>query len=109
MSQIDRKALYTPRKGEALFIRGSLMEEGKARTTQWVFKMQSNGIWVPGADYSMQLTGQVIGANFASGEDDRVAQQRKSIDIMLDHLKAHCPRLLGLGDCDHIGKPSEIS
>jgi len=106
---IDRKAIYTPRKGEVLFIRGSVMADGHQRTTQWGFQMTGNGIWTPGADYNMQLIGKIIGANFAAAEDDRIAQQRRSIDLMLDHLRDHCPKLMGTGDCVHIGTPEGIA
>jgi len=105
---IDRKAIYTPRRGDALIIRGQTVLDGKPSTTQWGFQMTSQGLWVPGADFQMQLTGKIIGANLPRAEDERIAQQRRSIDMMLDHLKDHCPKLQGTGECSHIGAPKEV-
>lgn len=99
-SSIDRKAVYTPRKGEILYVRGDV--EGK--TTQWALQMTQAGIWIPRMDWGIQIVGRIIGSHFPTGLDDRIDQQRKSIDLMLDHLKDHCPKLMGIGDCKHIGK-----
>jgi hypothetical protein len=104
---IDRKAIYTPRKGDDLIIRGWAESGGKSHTTQWNFRMTQQGLWTPGADFGMSLIGKIIDANFLTAEDDRVKQQRKSIDLMLDHLKIHCPKLLGTGDCEMIGKVND--
>ena len=105
---LDRKAIYTPRKGDTLIIRGQALIDGRMQTTQWGFQMTQVGIWVPGSDYGMRLDGKIIGANIPKAEDERIAQQRQSIDIMLDHLKEHCPKLNGTGDCKHIGQPGAV-
>ena len=100
-ARVNREAVYTPNKNEILTVRG---EKGR-QTTLWAFKLTQPGLWVPGTGkYDIQLNGTILGADFNDALDDRIARQKQSIDIMLDHLKAHCPRLLGTGDCPHIGK-----
>lgn len=99
---INKSAVFTPRKGDTLIIRGEMMLDGRSRTSQWAFRLNQQGMWLPRGEYGIQLTGNIIGASLPEGVDDRIAQQRKSIDIMLDHLKAHCPKLLGTGECEHI-------
>lgn len=98
MGKIERDAVYAPRRGEILMIRG----EQKGKTTQWGFQLSQEGLWVPGTEWGISLTGKIIGASFPTGIDDRIVQQRRSIDLMLDHLKDHCPKLQGKGDCAHI-------
>jgi hypothetical protein len=61
-------------------------------------------LWVPGAGpFAFELQGNIIGAEFNEALDERVSNQRKSIDEMLSHLKVHCPKLMGTGDCSRIG------
>lgn len=98
-SNIDREAVYVPQAGETLVLYG----EAKGKTSRWAFQMSENGIWVPGTDFHLQLKGKIIGADFTTHVDDRVARQRESINRLLEHLKVHCPKLLGHGECDQIG------
>ncbi len=98
---INREAIYTPDKGQVLFLRGDL----SGKTTQWALRLSGAGLWLPHqGQWAIQLTGNIEGSSFASAIDDRIEQQRKSIDTMLDHLKEHCPKLLGTGECPHIGQ-----
>lgn len=46
-----------------------------------------------------------IESNFASAQIDT---QKGIINRLLDHLKAHCPELLGEGKCLHIGGPEDV-
>lgn len=101
---IDRDAVYTPEQGRTMVIGG----ETGGKTTHWAFQMTQNGIWLPRGEWMMQLTGRIVAANFATGVDDRVERQRQSIEQMLEHLKVHCPALLGMGDCEHIGRVSAV-
>jgi hypothetical protein len=61
-------------------------------------------LWLPGnGAFAFQLTGNVIGAEFNEALDERIANQRTSIEDLLGHLKIHCPKLLGTGECGRIG------
>lgn len=99
MGTIDREAVYLPQAGELLVVYG----EVKGKTSRWGFQVSENGIWIPGTDFSLQLKGKILGADFTTQVDDRVARQRESINRLLEHLKTHCPKLLGTGECDQIG------
>lgn len=109
IATINRDAIYTPRRGEVILVRGNVSLQGNNHTTQWGFQMTQAGMWVPGSnEFGMQLVGKIIGSSLLTAEDDRIAQQRKSIDLMLDHLKIHCPKLNGTGECEHITKPQGV-
>ena len=96
---INRDAVYTPNKGEVLVVRGAV----GGKTTNWALQMSEAGLWLPNRPWTVQLTGQIRGAEFMTGVDDRIERQRLSIDAMLDHLKVHCPQLLGTAKCEYIG------
>lgn len=97
--RLNPDAIYTPRKGEMLLIRGDM----NGKNVDWGYKLTEAGVWVPGTErFQLRLEGRIIGSSFIEGLDARLAQQRKSIDLMLDHLKEHCPKLIGSGDCPHI-------
>lgn len=97
---LNRNAIYIPSLNEILIVRGSLDN----KTTSWALNV-SRFAWATGSEpYSLHLSGRIIGAEFSDAIDERIATQRKSIDLMLDHLKVHCPKLLGTGSCGHIGK-----
>lgn len=51
----------------------------------------------------IQLIGKIKGADFDEGIDGRVTRQRKSIDRLLDHVKAHCPEFNSGQACEHNG------
>lgn len=54
----------------------------------------------------LSLNGPVKGANFLTGIDKRLDNQRRSIERLLAHLKHHCPALAGKGvlACDYQAK-----
>lgn len=73
------------------------------KTAYWVINTKQM-LWVPGSGpFAFELQGNIIGSEFNEALDERVATQRQSIDRLLGHLKLHCPKLLGTGDCDEIG------
>lgn len=73
------------------------------RTAYWAVNTKDM-LWLPGqGNFAFQLTGNIIGAEFNPALDERVANQRQSINDLLGHLKIHCPKLLGTGECARIG------
>lgn len=50
------------------------------------------------------VNGEVTHEGFLEGIDRRLDNQRQSIDSLLGHLNKHCPKLLGVGQCEEIGK-----
>lgn len=97
---LNRLAVYAPKKGEMLTIRGAV----EGQTALWAFRMSQEGLWLPKLQWGMQLTGVIQGADFNPAIDERIANQRQSIESLLEHLKIHCPKLTGTGECGHIGK-----
>src|SRR5688500_1879153 len=93
LGTVNRQAVATPRKGETLSIRQNI----DGATALWVYKLSANGVWVPGAEFGLRLTGAIVAADFNPQLDERIDNQRKSIDTLLDHLNQHCPQLLGTG------------
>lgn len=97
--RVNADAIYTPRKGEVLLIRGDL----NGKNVDWGYKLTEAGVWVPGAErFQLRLEGIITGSSFIEGLDARLAQQRENIDRLLDHLKQDCPKLNGSGECPHI-------
>lgn len=99
---INRDAVYMPQPNELLSVRG-LVDN---RTVMWSFNV-TEGQWMPAPDLSMRLTGRIVGAEFFSGIDERLKNQRDSIDRMLKHLQYHCPMLAGTGGCAHQERTQE--
>lgn len=85
---IDRAAIYTPQPNEILVVQGTL----DSRTVQWAVNVEQLR-WSPGAvPLNFALAGRILGATFHDGTDDRLRNQRRSIDDLLGHVKHHCPR-----------------
>jgi hypothetical protein len=72
------------------------------KTSLWAVNTREM-LWVPGqGNFAFSLTGNIIGAEFNEAVDERISNQRESITRLLDHLRQHCPGLLGTGKCPHI-------
>lgn len=97
---INRTSIFSPKPGALLGIR--VTNAADSTTHNWNFQLQ-RGVWVPGdrRAYSLKLEGQVIAAGPAEGIDQRLANQRASIDRLSNHLKRHCPTLLHGGPCEY--------
>ena len=86
---LRREAIYTPQTNELLVVRGTL----DSRTVNWMVSVGSVK-WAPGTGpYEMRLAGRIIGADFNEAIDERIDNQRRSINRLMDHLRAHCPDL----------------
>lgn len=96
---INRTSIFSPKPGALLGIR--VTNTADSTTHNWSFQLQ-RGVWVPGdrRAYAIKLEGQVIAAGPAEGIDQRLANQRDSIDRLLKHLEKHCPRFVS-GECEH--------
>lgn len=96
---INRASVFTPEPGALITLR--VPDKAKA-THNWDLRL-SRGIWVPDdrRNWTFRLEGQVVTAGPAEGIDQRLANQRESIDRLLKHLAKHCPRLLSGGECEH--------
>lgn len=94
---INRTSIFTPVTGSLVELR--LPDKGSATHT-WTLQVQQ-GIWVPGdrRKWQLKLTGQIVAAGLAEGIDARLVNQRASIDRLLKHVQAHCPKLSHGGDC----------
>ena len=97
MNNMDRQAVYLPPMGEILVVRGSI----GSRTTLWNLKVLRSS-WLPSSangEFPIRLSGNITGAEFRDDVDERVTNQKASINRLLDHLKHHCPNLRrGPGD-----------
>jgi hypothetical protein len=60
----------------------------------WNYKV-AKAQWLLSGDatYMLEMTGQITGAEFFNGVDERLANQKASIDRLMAHLKHHCPDL----------------
>lgn len=101
---IDRDAIFTPVRGVNVVI-GAIHPEGQ-RETRWTVRLDDQLLWVPSQRqtdlWQFSLTGHVTDSQFFASIDERLKNQRDSIDRMLKHLKQHCPQLLGQGSCEHM-------
>ena len=96
---IDRNAIRDLRAQEIITVRTSVDN----KTVLWAVNV-TDMLWIPGqGNFAFTISGNIIGAEFNEALDERIANQRQSIDGLLEHLKAHCPKLLGTGECDRIG------
>lgn len=96
---IQQNSIFTPEPGTLLDIRLT----DKARTTHnWSVRLQSS-LWVPSdrRAWSVRIEGQLQAAAEATGIDQRLDNQRASIDRLLKHLEIHCPRLSSGSACEH--------
>lgn len=85
----DRDAVYLPKPQEILVVRGAV----EARTVMWNLQVTESRWLSSPQPYPIELTGRIVGAEFYSGLDFRIANQKASIDRLLDHLRHHCPDL----------------
>jgi hypothetical protein len=86
---MEREAIYKPESQEILVVRGLL----DRRTVMWSYNV-SKAEWLASPEpFTLQMTGRIIGAEFFDGIDERLANQKASIDRLLKHLKHHCPDL----------------
>lgn len=96
---INRDAIYTPQPNELLLVRG----EVSGRSVDWALAI-SQARFAPGAmPFDLTVSGRIVGADFNDQIDLRVAEQKRSINRLLSHIKRHCPALLGTGGCDWDG------
>lgn len=86
---LKREAIFTPQANELLVVRG-VMDN---RTVNWAVSVGSVK-WAPGSGpYELRLAGRVIGADFNDAIDERIDNQKASINRLTEHLRHHCPDL----------------
>lgn len=97
---IDRDAIKLIGLNEIVTVRLTVDN----RTALWATNIEAME-WIPRAGkFAFQMNGNILGAGFNDAVDERIANQRTAIDGLLEHLKIHCPKLMGTGECDQIGK-----
>jgi len=83
-----------------------------SKMASYAIRIGSNaGLPRPGSSL-IAVSGDLLGYDFVGGGiDGRIETQRASIDMMLDHLKVHCPQLNGEGmQCPHMrGDPDAVA
>jgi hypothetical protein len=88
VGRLDKTAIYTPQTGQLLVVRG----EAADRTVQWLLKLREPARWSPQPEpYVITIHGTVVGAQFSTEIDERIANQKASIDRLLKHVREHCP------------------
>lgn len=90
-------AIAAPLPGVVAEIRTPV--EGKTssiviKVKSWAFLAHSGQI---------QLTADIVGADFDEGIDGRVARQKASIERLLAHVMQHCPEFLSGQMCEYNG------
>jgi len=100
---IDGDAVFSPPKGTRMFLDGINPDGRQAR---WKIQLDNGVLWVPDKmqenPWEFNLHAHIIDAQFFTSIDDRLKNQRDSIDRLTRHLKEHCPQLLGSGSCEHM-------
>lgn len=91
----------TPKRGEAITIHFT-GPDGKSYATVMQFHgwVAENGV--------VTVTGTHRATGELKGIDNRLDNQKRALDRMLEHLKTHCPefQILG-GTCPHYAKGEE--
>jgi hypothetical protein len=105
----DLTTLVLPHVRELVEIRLEVPREESTspRTASWVVRVDAGG-HLDSRSGALTLRGTIKSARWGLLDDGRVERQRDSIDRLLNHLKVHCPELLGTGQCRHIGGPEDI-
>lgn len=99
---IDGDAIHTPGQNAKMWLAGLL----GSREVRWDIILDDQVLWVPNQSqkhpWEFNLHAHIVKASFVAGVDERVANQREAITRLAEHLKQHCPQLMGQGSCEHM-------
>lgn len=97
-----RELLALPEDGDLLEIRAesSVRLDAGRRTVSWVVKFVEGSLDTRSG--LATLTVRIKNARWSGDVDGRVTRQRESIDMLLAHLRLHCPELQNTGNCQHL-------
>lgn len=103
---MDKDAIVTPRRGQRLKINMFEPEKNDPREITWTLLLDDQALWTPEKmaqnPWEFRLHGHLVDAAFSLSVDQRLANQRDSIDRLVNHLRQHCPQLMGKGSCEHM-------
>lgn len=96
---IEEGSIYKPLAGEIVVVQVGIPKLG---TAHWMVRLDSVVMGRMGAVPIVSLEGIIQHAKFVKGIDLQVDTQRASINRLLEHLRQHCPELMGTGKCQHL-------
>lgn len=101
---LDKDAIFTPLRGQVILITAT---NDDRKEVHWRVRLDNSLLWTPNngerdLPWTFSLSGHIVGAQFFTSLDQRLTNQRESIDRLMNHLAKHCPQLMGQGSCDHM-------
>jgi hypothetical protein len=100
---IDIGAVFSPPEGTRMFLDGINFD---GRQVRWTIQLDNGVLWVPNKmqehPWEFNLHAHIVDAQFFASIEDRLKNQRESIDRLVNHLKEHCPQLIGVRSCEHM-------